>query len=63
VRLERQGASVQLVVEGRVRQRPVVLGSTAGGKVEIREGVAAGDVLVLRAGAFLRDGDAVRAAP
>jgi HlyD family secretion protein len=63
VRLERDGASVQMVIDGRVRQRPVALGSTVAGRVEIREGLAVGDILVLRAGAFLRDGDAVRSMP
>jgi HlyD family secretion protein len=33
------------------------------GRAEIRDGLAVGEVVVLRAGAFLRDGDAVRAVP
>jgi HlyD family secretion protein len=63
VRLERDGASVQVVADGRVRQRAVTLGSTMAGRAEIRDGLAVGEVVVLRAGAFLRDGDAVRAVP
>jgi RND family efflux transporter MFP subunit len=63
VRFERDGAAVQLVVDGRVRLRAVRLGSIAGGRAEIREGLREGDVAILRAGAFLRDGDAVRPVP
>lgn len=63
VRLERGGASVQVIADGRVRQRTVTLGSTVAGKAEIRDGLAAGEIVVLRAGAFLRDGDAVRPVP
>jgi len=32
----------------------------AAGLVEVREGLALGDVVVAKAGTFLRDGDAVR---
>jgi RND family efflux transporter MFP subunit len=63
VRFERDGAAVQLVIDGRVRQRDVRLGSIAGGRAEIREGLREGEVAILRAGAFLRDGDAVRPVP
>jgi RND family efflux transporter MFP subunit len=63
VRFERDGAAVQLVVDGRVRLRDVRLGSISGGRAEIREGLREGEVAILRAGAFLRDGDAVRPVP
>jgi hypothetical protein len=33
----------------------------AGGLVEVREGLALGDVVVAKAGTFLREGDAIRA--
>ena len=33
----------------------------SGGRVEVREGLAEGDVVVARAGALLREGDPVRA--
>ena len=33
----------------------------ARGLVEVHQGLAAGDIVVARAGTFLRDGDAVRA--
>jgi hypothetical protein len=32
----------------------------SGGRIEVREGLAEGDVVVARAGALLREGDAVR---
>jgi len=55
------GAFVQVVRNGRVERRDVKTGIVARGLVEIREGLADGDVVVARAGTFLRDGDAVRA--
>ncbi|MEY4681145.1 MAG: hypothetical protein RLZZ276_2794, partial [Pseudomonadota bacterium] len=45
---------------GRVATRRVVLGAIAGGRAEVASGLAEGESVVLRAGAFLRDGDAVR---
>ena len=54
------GASVQVVVNGAVRQRAITTGLTSGGLVEVKSGVAAGDIVVAKAGTFLRDGDAVR---
>ena len=36
------------------------LGAIAGGRAEIASGLSEGESVVLRAGAFLRDGDAVR---
>lgn len=54
------GAYVQIVREGRVERRNVKTGLVARGFVEIKSGVSAGDVIVARAGTFLRDGDPVR---
>jgi HlyD family secretion protein len=54
------GASVQVVVEDIVRTRRIRTGLTAEGFVEVVEGIAAGDLVVARAGSFLRDGDTVR---
>jgi len=54
------GASVQLVINGKVSTRPVKLGLLAGGIAEVREGLAEGDLVVSKAGTFLRDGDMVR---
>lgn len=59
----RDGASVQLVREGRIESRRVEIGLVAGAQVEIRGGVAEGDLVVERAGTFLRDGDMVRPFP
>jgi multidrug efflux pump subunit AcrA (membrane-fusion protein) len=55
------GAVVQAVRDGRIETRRVVVGLLAQGQAEIREGLAEGDVVVTRAGAFVRDGDRVRA--
>ena len=38
----------------------VEVGLLSGGQVEIREGLAEGDIVVARAGALLREGDPVR---
>jgi RND family efflux transporter MFP subunit len=54
------GAFVQVVRDGRVESRNVKTGLMARGLVEVRSGVNEGDIVVTRAGTFLRDGDAVR---
>lgn len=54
-------ASLLVVKDGRVEARTVETGLSAEGFTEIREGVAAGERVVARAGSFLRDGDRVRA--
>ncbi len=54
------GPSVQRIVDGRVQTVSVETGLVAGGYVEIRKGLSAGDIVVAKAGTFLRDGDAVR---
>ena len=56
------GASVLVVVDGRVAERKVATGLSAGASVEITSGLAPGDTVVARAGSFLRPGDAVRIA-
>lgn len=55
------GAVVQVVRDNRVETRPTQLGLLSGGDVEVRQGVADGDMVVRRAGTFLREGDRVRA--
>jgi RND family efflux transporter MFP subunit len=55
------GAFVQIVRDGRVVRRDVKTGLISRGMVEVKEGLDEGDVVVARAGTFLRDGDAVRA--
>ena len=55
------GSVVQTVRNDRVETRRVTVGLFARNDAQIREGLAEGDVIVVRAGAFLRDGDRVRA--
>jgi HlyD family secretion protein len=57
------GAIVQVVRDGRVETRSVSVGLLSGGKAEIREGLTEGDMVVARAGAFVREGDRVRPVP
>lgn len=54
------GAFVQVVRDGRVTRRGIKTGLLAGSQVEVREGLKQGDVVVAKAGTFLREGDAVR---
>jgi HlyD family secretion protein len=55
------GAIVQTVRDGRIETRPVTVGLLTVGQAEIREGITEGEMVVARAGAFVRDGDRVRA--
>jgi HlyD family secretion protein len=55
------GAVVQVVRGGQVETRRVLVGLLAEGQAEVRQGLAEGETVVARAGAFLRDGDRVRA--
>jgi RND family efflux transporter MFP subunit len=55
-----KGATVQVVVDGRVEVRRVRTGLSAEGVMQIEEGVKAGELVVTRAGSFLRDGDTIR---
>jgi multidrug efflux pump subunit AcrA (membrane-fusion protein) len=54
------GTVVQVVKRQRVETKRVEVGLMAGGQVEIRDGLAEGDMIVARAGALLREGDPVR---
>jgi HlyD family secretion protein len=54
------GTVVQVVRRARVETRHVEIGLMSGGQVEIRDGLVAGDIVVARAGALLREGDPVR---
>lgn len=54
------GTVVQVVRRQRVETRRVEMGLLSGGQVEIRDGLAEGDIVVARAGALLREGDPVR---
>jgi multidrug efflux pump subunit AcrA (membrane-fusion protein) len=53
-------AIVQVVRDDRIETRRVSVGLMENGQIEIRDGVAVGDIVVVRAGAFVRDGDRVR---
>jgi RND family efflux transporter MFP subunit len=53
--------SVQVVVNGdTVRRRVVTIGLATGDLIEVKDGLKEGDVVVTRAGTFLRDGDVIR---
>jgi HlyD family secretion protein len=54
------GTVVQVVRRQRIETRRVEVGLMSAGQVEIREGIAEGDIVVARAGALLREGDPVR---
>lgn len=54
------GPVVQVVRNDRVETRPVPIGLLSGGNVEISQGLREGDLVVRRAGTFLREGDPVR---
>jgi RND family efflux transporter MFP subunit len=55
--------TVQVVRGNRVETRAIKTGLAANALVEVREGLADGDLIVARAGTFLRDGDTVRPVP
>lgn len=54
------GTVVQVIRRQRVETRRVEVGAMSGGRVEVREGLNEGDIIVGRAGALLREGDPVR---
>jgi HlyD family secretion protein len=54
------GAIVQVVRDGRIETHRVALGLRAEGTIEAREGINEGDMVVARAGSFVREGDRVR---
>jgi HlyD family secretion protein len=56
-------ATVQVVVDGKIQTRPIKTGISGKGLVEVVDGIAPGEAIVLRAGTFVRDGDAVTAVP
>ncbi|MEW6255919.1 MAG: efflux RND transporter periplasmic adaptor subunit [Pseudomonadota bacterium] len=60
VMFDAEGAYVMLVEDGMVRERRVAAGLKGHGLVEITSGLKPQDVVVVRAGGFLREGDRVR---
>lgn len=55
-----KGTAVQVVDSGRVITRGVSVGLTSNGHTEILNGLKDGEMVVLRSGTLLREGDAVR---
>jgi multidrug efflux pump subunit AcrA (membrane-fusion protein) len=53
------GPIVQVVKDGLVETRPVVIGLRSNGMAEIRDGLAAGETVVSISGSFIRGGDKV----
>jgi hypothetical protein len=51
---------VQVVRDGRVETRTVGIGLIEEGQAEIRDGLSEGEMVVARAGTFVREGDRVR---
>jgi HlyD family secretion protein len=54
------GPVVQMIRGDRVETHRITIGASAKNNVQIRDGVTEGDLIVVRAGAFLREGDRVR---
>lgn len=55
--------SAQVAKDGQIETRSVETGIRSGGLTEILQGLAAGEMIVTRAGTFLRQGDRVRPLP
>jgi HlyD family secretion protein len=55
--------TVKLVKDGLVSEIPVTTGIRQGGWVEITSGIAAGDTVVAKAGAFIAAGDKINPIP
>lgn len=58
-----EGEAVFVVREGRAQRRQVRVGQTYQGRVEVVDGLAPGEVVVVKGNASLRDGAPVRALP
>ena len=54
------GPSVQVVSDGKVSTHAVKTGLETAGMIAVTSGLTSGDLVVAKAGTFLRDGDAVR---
>ena len=55
----RNGNTVRVVRDGRVREQTVVTGASSGGMVTISGGLALGEVVVVSGGNTVKDGDEV----
>jgi HlyD family secretion protein len=58
-----EGSTVMRVKDGVVERVAVTTGIRDGGRVEITEGLAEGDIVVTKAGAFVRAGDRINPVP
>jgi HlyD family secretion protein len=58
-----EGPRVQVARDGIVETRRVTTGIRSGGRIEITEGLAAGELLVAISGTFLRHGDRITPVP
>ena len=59
----RDGSYARKVEDGVVKQVEVAIGIQDGGFVEVTSGLATGDMVVEKAGAFVRDGDRIKPVP
>lgn len=59
VNMARDGADVLKIDDGIANRTTVTTGIREGGRVEIVEGLARGDLIVAKAGAFVRNGDRI----
>ncbi|MDR3375941.1 MAG: efflux RND transporter periplasmic adaptor subunit [Ancalomicrobiaceae bacterium] len=59
VQVDKDGATTQVVKDGRVSTRRIVTGIRNNGLVEVVSGVAEGETVVAKAGTFVREGDLV----
>jgi multidrug efflux pump subunit AcrA (membrane-fusion protein) len=57
-----KGSMVQVVRNNRVETKLVKIGTVSGEEVQIEDGLGAGELVVARAGGFLREGDPVKPA-
>ena len=58
-----EGAIIQVVRDGVVETRSVIVGLKADGKAEIRKGIEPGEQVIAISGTFVRDGDRVTPVP
>jgi HlyD family secretion protein len=54
-----EGSRVQVVKDGVVETRTITTGIRAGGRIEVQNGLSAGETIVTISGTFLRNGDRV----
>lgn len=63
VTTDRQGSFARKVEDGIVKQVKIDIGFQDGGFIQVLNGLEAGDVVVAKAGAFVRDGDHIAPVP